>query len=102
MEIIIWATIIGGTAFMIWYGFNLLVRRPGVGAGEDGAGPAASCHLCRRTFPVSRMVSRDKIAGFINYFCGDCIEGLYNEYVAKFRDGAVATERDLGGRISRN
>jgi hypothetical protein len=102
MEFIIWATIIGGTAFMIWYGFNLLVKRPGLGAGEDGGGPVASCHLCRRSFPVSQMVGRDKMAGFVNYFCGDCIEGLYNEYVAKFRDGTAAGAKDLSGTISRN
>jgi hypothetical protein len=102
MEIIIWATIIGGTLFMIWYGFNLLVKRPGVGDGEDGTGPVASCHLCRRSFPVNSMVSRDKIAGFVNYFCGDCIEGLYNEYVAKFRDGGARQESGIGGGISRN
>jgi hypothetical protein len=87
---------------MIWYGFNLLVRKPGLGDGEDGAGPVASCHLCRRSFPVGRMVSRDKIAGFVNYFCGDCIEGLYNEYVAKYRDRASAGEGGVRGTISRN
>lgn len=102
MELIIWVTIVGGMVLMIWYGFNLLVKKPGVGSGDDGPGPVASCHLCRRTFPVSKMVSRDKIAGFVNYFCGDCIEGLYNEYVARFRDGAGAHEEDLSGRISRN
>ena len=103
MEFLIWATIIGGTFFMIWYGFNLLVKKPGLGAGEDGDGPVASCHLCRRNFPINRMVSRDKIAGFVNYFCADCIEGLHAEDLEKFRDGGpAAPRRDLSGHVSRN
>jgi|GEM_PF-2814825 len=101
MEIIIWFTIIGGTAFMIWYGFNLLVRKPGVAGAEDGGGPAAQCHLCRRSFPVARMVSRDKVAGFVNYFCGDCIESLYDEYVGRFRNGE-SPEGRLRNVVSRN
>lgn len=101
MEIIIWITIIGGTAFMVWYGFNLLVKKPGVASTEEGGGPAAQCHLCRRPFPVSQMVSRDKIAGFINYFCGDCIESLYDEYVNGFRDGKAPDKR-MQDAVSRN
>ncbi len=86
MGIVIWGVVIGGTLFMIWYGFNLLVRRPGVDEGADGTGAVVQCHLCRRPFPVRQMISRDKMAGFVNYFCGDCIESLYNDYVGKHRD----------------
>ena len=47
--------------------------------------------------------SRDKIAGFVNYFCADCIEGLHAEYLEKFRDGGpAAPRRDLSGHVSRN
>jgi hypothetical protein len=35
---------------------------------------------------ISEMIARDKIAGFINYFCGECIESLYNDYTAQGRD----------------
>jgi hypothetical protein len=80
---------------MIWYGFNL-VRKPT--AAEASVPPAASCHLCRRTFPVDQMVSRDKMAGFINYFCGDCIRALHDDYAA-LRERGLTPDVD---RISRN
>jgi hypothetical protein len=101
MAFLVWIIIVGGTLFMIWYGYGLLVRKPGVGP-EDGDGPTANCHLCRRSFPISRMVSRDKIAGFVNYFCGDCIEALYEEYTGRFRDGNVSSGDVLGKHVSRN
>lgn len=101
MAFLVWPIIVGGTLFIIWYGYGLLVRKPGVGS-EDGEGPVASCHLCRRSFPVTRMVSRDKIAGFINYFCGDCIEALYEDYTTKFRDGGMPPGDLLGKEVSRN
>ncbi len=98
MALLVWIIVVGGTLFMIWYGYGLLVKRSGAGGVEEG-GESASCHLCRRTFPVARMVSRDKMAGFINYFCGDCIEALYNDYVEQGRDGAA---RGISGTISKN
>jgi len=101
MAFLVWAVIVGGTLFVIWYGYGLLVGKPGVGS-EEGDGPTASCHLCRRPFPVNRMVSRDKIAGFVNYFCGDCIEALYQEYTTRFRDGSMPSSDVLGTRIGRN
>jgi hypothetical protein len=100
MGIITWMVIVGGMVVMIWYGFNLLVRKPGAGTGPDSV-PVASCHLCRRSFPVDQMVSRDKIAGFINYFCGDCIEGLYSDYTAMGRDGGTGSGSSIE-QISRN
>ena len=84
MEWIVWAAIVGATLFMIWYGYGLLVGKPGVAS--DGYEPTAACHLCRREMRVADMIARDKIAGFINYFCGECIESLYNDYTAQGRD----------------
>ncbi|MEP7218213.1 MAG: hypothetical protein ABI876_04820 [Bacteroidota bacterium] len=102
MGLITWMIILGGMSFMLWYGFNLLVRRPGIDASGDGPGPVASCHLCRRNFPIRHMVSRDKMAGFVNYFCGDCVEGLYNDYVGAQRDGTISPMEKLREGISRN
>jgi hypothetical protein len=101
MEFIIWVTIVGGMLFMVWYGFSLLVRKPGIATGEEGEEPVAACHLCKRSFPLSKMVNRDKSAGFVNYFCGDCIEKLYDEYTTKFRGGGSSRE-GIPGRMSRN
>jgi hypothetical protein len=44
------------------------------------------------------MVSRDKMAGFINYFCGDCIRALHDDYAA-LRERGRTPDVD---RISRN
>lgn len=85
MEYLVWIILIAGAGFMVWYGFGLLVRRPGVDSDGNLLAPQTECHLCRRKFPVTQMISRDKIAGFVNYFCADCIEGLYAEYTAKFK-----------------
>lgn len=84
MELIVWSVICGGVLFLIWYGYGLLVGKPGAAA--DGYEPVAACHLCRRELKVADMVARDKVAGFINYFCSDCIESLYNDYTAQGRD----------------
>lgn len=102
MGIVTWITIVGGMIFIIWYGYGLLVKRPGEEQGEDGPGSVASCHLCRRTFPVRQMIHRDKIAGFINYFCGDCIEALYNEYVSRNRDAKPSLGDTASRRMSAN
>jgi hypothetical protein len=79
MEILIWCGLIGGTLLLIWYGYGLLVRRPDGETGEAG-GEVARCHLCRREFPIRSMVTREKVAGFENHFCGDCIEDLYRDW----------------------
>lgn len=65
--------------FFLFYGYHLLVNRKATeGAPQE---QTAQCHLCKKKFPINQMVGRDKEAGFVNYFCGDCIEKLYNDYL---------------------
>jgi hypothetical protein len=79
MELLVWIGLVGGTLFLIWYGYGLLVRKP---EGQSGGGTSevARCHLCRREMSVDDMVTREKTAGFENHFCGDCIEELYRDW----------------------
>lgn len=95
MELIVWSALIGGVLFLIYYGYGLLVDR---GSSEEIAAAAdhARCHLCRREFPLGQMITREKVAGFENHFCGDCIEELYSDYTAH-RDGRRMT-RSMPGR----
>jgi hypothetical protein len=79
MELLVWIGLIGGTLFLIWYGYGLLVRRPESEA-DAASSERARCHLCRRELPVREMVTREKAAGFENHFCGDCIEELYRDW----------------------
>lgn len=76
-----WLILLAFLAFFVYYGYHLLVKRGAGGASEDSL--TAACHLCRNKFPVSTMVARDKDAGFVNYFCGDCIESLYADYTRR-------------------
>jgi len=77
-------TLSGGVLFLIYYGFGIINRKPPT-AEELALGQEVECHLCRKKYPESKMIHRDKIAGFVNYFCGECIENLYNDYINKFR-----------------
>lgn len=81
MEILIWIGLVGGALFLIWYGYGLLVQRPG-SAEQLASSEHVRCHLCRREMPLDQMITREKMAGFENHFCGDCIEELYRDYTA--------------------
>ena len=70
-----WIILLAFLAFFVYYGYHLFVQR--AGDGPDGGMLTAACHLCKQKYPVNQMVARDKDAGFVNYFCGDCIEKLY-------------------------
>jgi hypothetical protein len=96
MEFLIWIGLVGGTLFLIWYGYGLLARRTDpteVGASLE----RAQCHLCRREYPLREMVTRQKAAGFENHFCGDCIEELYRDYTER-----ATTRRAAGTLPGRN
>jgi hypothetical protein len=86
MELIIWAVVIGGTLFMIWYGYNLLARKSGLTS--DGAEALVHCRICSREFPLSHTIARERIAGIVDYYCAECIEGLYAEHSARGREGS--------------
>ncbi|MBL0332486.1 MAG: hypothetical protein IPP08_02355 [Chlorobiota bacterium] len=73
-----------GVLFLIYYGFGIVNRKPPT-TEELALGQEVECHLCKKKLSESKMIHRDKIAGFVNYFCGDCIEGLHDEYLEKFR-----------------
>ena len=72
-----WILLLAITAFFCYYGYHLLVKRGGV---ADAGAISAQCHLCRNSFPVSEMVAREKDAGFVNYFCGECVSKLFEDY----------------------
>jgi len=73
-----WLLLLAITAFFVYYGYHLLVKR---GTGSiDADTLTTQCHLCRQSFPIREMVARDKDAGFVNYFCGECISKLYEDY----------------------
>ncbi len=76
-----WIIIFIFLLFIIYYGYHLTVKK-GAGSPEE-EGREAACHLCRRKFPIKDLVARDKEAGFVNYFCSDCIEALYAELKGK-------------------
>ncbi|HZV13342.1 MAG TPA: hypothetical protein VFA55_09010 [Candidatus Kapabacteria bacterium] len=65
--------------FFLFYGYHLLVNRKATDSTPEEQ--TAQCHLCKKEFPISKMVARDKEAGFVNYFCGDCIEKLYADHI---------------------
>jgi hypothetical protein len=79
MEFLIWILILGGTAFFLWFGYQLLVQKVGVSP-DDGL-PVAMCSLCRRQFSLEELVAREKTAGFVSYFCGECIEELRKDHL---------------------
>ena len=79
--------------FFLFYGYHLLVNRKP--ANSEDAEDTAQCHLCKRQFPISQMVARDKEAGFVNYFCGDCIEKLYADYIAL---GEACAQTEAAGK----
>ncbi len=72
-----WIILLVFLTFFVYYGYHLIVRK--AGEGEEAGGLTAACHLCREKFPVTKMVAREKQAGFVNYFCAECIEGLYSD-----------------------
>lgn len=96
MEYLVWVGLVGGTLFLIWYGYGLLARRPDA-AGGAGDAERAQCHLCRREMPVREMITRQKAAGFENHFCGDCIEELHREYTE--RDTSRLAPRGAAGTL---
>ncbi len=103
IEVITWVIILGGMGFLIWYGFGLLVRKPGVVAGQDGDIPLAQCHLCKKELRIDQMVARERMAGIVHYFCGDCIEKLQEDY--RNLPGAFSSSVNPGGfpeSISKN
>jgi hypothetical protein len=75
-SMVTWLLLFLALLFM-YYGYHLTVRK-GKGSPEE-QGTEASCHLCRRKFPIKSMVARDKEAGFVNFFCADCIRHLYTD-----------------------
>jgi hypothetical protein len=97
MELVIWIVVVGGMLFMVWYGYTLLAKRPG--SGVDGGEPEIACRICSRAFPVGSMVARERIAGIVDYFCGECIESLHAEHLERRREGPPVSDV---GSISRN
>jgi len=80
MKVLFSAALILGAMYLIWWGYKHLLQRERdpQAAGLEGQ----YCHLCRRPFPLSELVVREKMAGFENYFCGECITGLMRDYKA--------------------
>jgi hypothetical protein len=75
-DIIIWAFLLGVTGGLIWLGYQVVVRTSSIGRRQEAM---AQCHLCGGEFPLSELVSREKMAGFVNYFCVECIAELSRE-----------------------
>ena len=78
-DLIVWAFVLGLTGGMIWLGYQLIIRTRGIGRSDE---PTTPCHLCGRPFPTSELVAREKMAGFVNYFCAECIASLSRESAA--------------------
>ncbi len=81
MNVLVSVLLLLGAMYLIWWGYKNLVRREG----ERGefAVEGQACHLCRRAFPIDQLVIREKLAGFENYFCGDCITALMLDWQEK-------------------
>jgi len=93
MNVIFSVVLLLGAMYLIWWGYKNLLRRES----ESGAGvvEGQACHLCRRAFPISELVIREKLAGFENYFCGECIRGLMRDLLAR-EQGTGNREQEVG------
>jgi hypothetical protein len=80
MKVVFAVAFLFGAMYFLWWGYkNLLQRENDKG---DRTVEGQVCHLCRRPFPITELVIREKLAGFENYFCGQCITSLMDDYTA--------------------
>ncbi|MEO6940898.1 MAG: hypothetical protein ABI444_12300 [Candidatus Kapaibacterium sp.] len=92
MKFIIGFSILTAVAYFIWWGYKNLVgqeTKP-----ESKVIDGALCHLCRKPYPYSELVVREKMAGFENYFCGSCINDLVRDYNHKLDEASVSSQSE--------
>lgn len=92
MNVIVSVLLLLGAMYFIWWGYKNLVRRESERGISTIEGQA--CHLCRLPFPIDQLVIREKLAGFENYFCGDCIKSLMHDWEAKQAGQAQLLQND--------
>jgi hypothetical protein len=81
MKVLFSVGLLLGVMYAIWWGYKNLLRRESEPRELHIEGQF--CQLCRKPYPVEEMVIREKMAGFENYFCGDCITSLMLDYQEK-------------------
>jgi hypothetical protein len=91
MKVIFAVSILFAAFYFVWWGYKNLVRRES----DPNGGPIEGqlCQICRQAYPISELVVREKMAGFENYFCGNCIEALMRDYNEKI--GKSSTDKPL-------
>ncbi len=72
------AVIVLLTIFAIFYGYGLILKQ------ERGGNPnslKAKCTICGREFEKENLIERAIGIEKLYYFCGDCIQSLYADYL---------------------
>ncbi len=87
MKVIFSVILLVAALYFVWWGFKHLIRRERNTPDNEVEG--VLCHLCRRPYPITEVVTVEKQAGFENYFCGSCIAKLAAEYNDMVRAGSA-------------
>lgn len=74
------AVIVLITIVAIFYGYSLILKQ---GRGGNPNFSKVKCTLCGREYEKENLVERVIGIEKLYYFCGDCIQSLYADYLGK-------------------
>lgn len=66
--------------FAIFYGYGLILKQE---RSQNPHSSKAKCTLCGKFFDKEELVERAIGIEKLYYFCGDCIQSLYIDYLNK-------------------